>query len=319
MNYAIRWFWITDSAWQQTTLYLKSVNALLSHTEALSKTAFAVFTAFFVFMRVSQARAIARADLILKLYAAAKDFDETIRFLEFLRHSSVEVFDKDGDQHLQRHVQSLRTSNQNDYNQGLEALNTIRNLCKSLTESDEMTPQKRREYNAQIAVSLEAIFDSNWKASTRGFLRLCETIMLMIDGRVVYSREIFALLCYRILLVTNITKIQKTFLIGDSGNLDVPDEEKEPNYSFVAVFALHSRAKRYAKTKLLADFQYDDSQDLQVKYPTACRKAIRAYKRRTPYFRRVELFMLRIANYDLENVRKDVYKVINRVKRIKWN
>lgn len=74
----------------------------------------------------------------------------------------------------------------------------------------------------------------------RNMLRTFETVMLMLETRLVHDSDIFPLIGYRVALVVNCPLVQSNFLYrkGDKNEII-------PNYRFSAVFALYHRLMIY--------------------------------------------------------------------------
>lgn len=74
----------------------------------------------------------------------------------------------------------------------------------------------------------------------RNMLRAFETIMLMLETKVIKDSEIFPLMGYRLSLLVNCPVVQCNLLFTKSDNYGI-----EPNYRFSAVFALYHRLMKY--------------------------------------------------------------------------
>jgi len=114
----------------------------------------------------------------------------------------------------------------------------------------------------------------------RSLLRFLETVMLMLDSKIIFAEEIFQLLSYRILLASGDPIIQNRFLIQNR------DEKLQPNFAFCAIFELHRRMHKCIRRQFrkkfklyLSDMQCDEDHDLS-RFGMAYLKGVETYQQR---------------------------------------
>lgn len=104
-----------------------------------------------------------------------------------------------------------------------------------------------KNQNPQATPIAQPLSDDE-KAEAREFLRFLEMLMLILEGGIIKSEDIFPLFAFRIFLAVNDPEVRSTFLV------DARSNGYYPKRSFCSLYALHHRLLGYFSAKYGSDF-----------------------------------------------------------------